>query len=184
MNMVRAKIAPTTVQQQSVIFLYFSFTGSCSGKITFSSNIWWAIKIFWINIKSIKIHINFILLLNLLLFTPFTHSVIFWDFILEPKADKDFFFLFFTSNFMIQGFKNAWGSKKAGEKICFNQQLNEINFIWFSLVKFSNFSLSDSRMVFVFQTSFYSIVYNYLNSFYYYDLFYLFGRSFILLSLF
>ena len=39
MNMARAKIAPTTVQQQSVIFLYFSLTGSCSGRITFSSNI-------------------------------------------------------------------------------------------------------------------------------------------------
>jgi hypothetical protein len=39
MNMVKAKIAPTIVQQQSVIFLDFSCAGSCSGKITFSSNI-------------------------------------------------------------------------------------------------------------------------------------------------
>ena len=46
MNMVRAKMAPTTVQQQSVIFLYFSLTGNCSGRIAFSSNIWWAINIF------------------------------------------------------------------------------------------------------------------------------------------
>lgn len=57
MNMVRAKTAPTIVQQQSVIFLCFSFTGSCSGKITFSSNI---LKLFYLLnkkfINSIKMH--------------------------------------------------------------------------------------------------------------------------------
>jgi hypothetical protein len=38
-NIVRAKIAPIMVQQQSVSFLYFYLTGSCSGSITRSSNI-------------------------------------------------------------------------------------------------------------------------------------------------
>lgn len=61
MNIVRAKAAPRMVQQQSVIFLYFSLTGNCSGKITFSSNI----STFFISlnkkyINSIKIHIKFI----------------------------------------------------------------------------------------------------------------------------
>ena len=38
-NMARAKRELTIVQQQSVHFLSFSRTGSCSGRITRSSNI-------------------------------------------------------------------------------------------------------------------------------------------------